>query len=252
MPMPLGGWRGCYCDWSCVDDHLIDIETNGQGTIDVLIVAGLIQRFMKQIHEQGLQDVLDSSHVRSPDDPIQASADGTIFTSIVEDSDLVPPPASPPRQLPTEFPSAVQPEYQLSDKFVPLDETILSITDQPKSRSELIDQSNPNTITPTELKIESPDQLTAYLASPAPITIMYFYAPWCGHCRRFKPHLKAAVSHLPNATLVKINVDQPSLRTVATSYQVTGLPTTLIVSGASMERVVGANVDEVVAAASSI
>jgi len=81
----------------------------------------------------------------------------------------------------------------------------------------------------TEYKQEdSPQALSQFVRSavPAPrVPIVYFYADWCGPCRRFREALPSEQvdGALQRATLIKVNVD--SCQELAAYYHVTAVPT---------------------------
>ncbi|QNH63766.1 thioredoxin family protein [Hymenobacter sediminicola] len=63
--------------------------------------------------------------------------------------------------------------------------------------------------------------------------VLYFYADWCGPCRRYRasleePELQAA---LANATLIKINIDTDTL--LAAKYEIQAVPTFIKVDSAA-------------------
>ena len=71
------------------------------------------------------------------------------------------------------------------------------------------------------------------------LTIVDFWAPWCGPCRKLGPVLDEVVSeYSENIKVVKLNTDE-NLKT-AKEYSISGLPTLLIFkNGQPEERLVG-------------
>lgn len=71
------------------------------------------------------------------------------------------------------------------------------------------------------------------------ITVVDFFAEWCGPCRKIGPILEEAEQELPaNVKFAKINTDKNIA--IAQRYQVSGLPTLMIFkNGEPAERMVG-------------
>jgi thioredoxin len=71
------------------------------------------------------------------------------------------------------------------------------------------------------------------------ITLVDFYADWCGPCKMIAPHLEALSTELKDiASIVKLDVDHA--QRVAGKYQVTSIPTLILFrDGAEMGRLVG-------------
>jgi len=75
-----------------------------------------------------------------------------------------------------------------------------------------------------------PQDLEALLRTEKKPILMFFYAPWCGHCKRMKPELAAAAADLQvqgKFVLAGMNVDNPENFQVREHFNITGFPTIL-------------------------
>ena len=71
------------------------------------------------------------------------------------------------------------------------------------------------------------------------LTVVDFYADWCGPCRKLSPIIEEIDSEMGDKIkFLKINTDENI--EVAKQYQVSGLPTLLVFkNGEAVERLVG-------------
>ncbi len=71
------------------------------------------------------------------------------------------------------------------------------------------------------------------------IMVIYFWAPWCGHCKMFTPvYAEAAAEMAGKVRFAKLNCDENS--SMAVQCNVTGTPTVVVyVDGKEVDRIVG-------------
>ena len=58
------------------------------------------------------------------------------------------------------------------------------------------------------------------------ITLVDFWAPWCGPCRLITPSIEALAEEMPDVSFTKLNVDKS--RQIAIKYNVMSIPTIII------------------------
>ncbi|KLO20590.1 thioredoxin-domain-containing protein [Schizopora paradoxa] len=76
------------------------------------------------------------------------------------------------------------------------------------------------------------------------LTVIDFYADWCGPCRMIAPAYEAFSKEYTNVNFLKCNVDEA--RDVAMEYSVAAMPTFIFLKGGSkVETVRGANKGEI-------
>lgn len=57
--------------------------------------------------------------------------------------------------------------------------------------------------------------------------IIFFYAPWCGHCQAFEPHIQKAAAELKKENIYIAKIDSSTDKKAAQKYNVNGFPTLL-------------------------
>eukprot|EP00871_Galdieria_phlegrea_P002743 jgi/Galph1/346/GphlegSOOS_G5015.1 len=77
---------------------------------------------------------------------------------------------------------------------------------------------------------------TAFIDTTDRNVLVTFYAPWCGHCQKFKPELVRLAKFLENEPSVAIAAfDAWRFSQLADKYQVKGYPTILLFPAAAKE-----------------
>jgi len=70
------------------------------------------------------------------------------------------------------------------------------------------------------------------------LTLVDFYADWCGPCRMLTPVLEEVAQEVKEATIAKIDIDKA--QKTASTFQVTSIPTlVLFKDGKEVGRLVG-------------
>jgi thioredoxin 1 len=71
------------------------------------------------------------------------------------------------------------------------------------------------------------DSNFAELVKPEGITVVNFWASWCGPCRMFAPLLEKFEKEAgPAVSVIKVNVDEGPV--TSSQYQIMGIPSTII------------------------
>lgn len=83
------------------------------------------------------------------------------------------------------------------------------------------------------------DTYAAEVAKTKGVLVVYFWAPWCGHCKGFSPMYDEVAADLAgHAVFAKVNCDEQT--PAAVQCNVSGTPTTVIYKdGKEVDRVVG-------------
>ena len=77
--------------------------------------------------------------------------------------------------------------------------------------------------------------------------LVMFYAPWCGHCKKFKPELEKAAAVLRKENLFVAKVDATVEKKLAEKYKVRGYPTVkFFKKGAPMDYTAGRTEKDVI------
>ncbi len=81
------------------------------------------------------------------------------------------------------------------------------------------------------------------------VTLVDFYADWCGPCRMIAPIVEELASEFHGkATVAKVDIEQAQM--VASDFSVTSIPTIIIFKdGKEVKRIVGVRDKETLAAA---
>ncbi len=71
------------------------------------------------------------------------------------------------------------------------------------------------------------------------IMLVYFWAPWCGHCNMFSPTYEEVAEEMAGkARFAKLNCDEQT--PVATQCNISGTPTIIVYrNGREVDRIVG-------------
>lgn len=64
------------------------------------------------------------------------------------------------------------------------------------------------------------------LAENEKLTVVDFWAPWCGPCKMIAPHLDALAAERADVKVVKLNVDEE--QQVAAQFAIRSIPTMMI------------------------
>jgi thioredoxin 1 len=78
----------------------------------------------------------------------------------------------------------------------------------------------------------------------AGISVVYFWAPWCGHCQAFAPTVEAVASEMTGkARFAKVNCDEQA--NIVSECGINGTPTVIIYKdGREVDRHTGAESKE--------
>ena len=70
------------------------------------------------------------------------------------------------------------------------------------------------------------------------VSVIKFYATWCGPCKMMTPIVESVAKNLPDVHFFEVNVDDD--RNMANAYDVTTLPTIVILdNGKVVDKLIG-------------
>lgn len=83
--------------------------------------------------------------------------------------------------------------------------------------------ADPNwTPPPSDVAILSTENFTSFV-NDEELTLVEFYAPWCGHCKRLEPKFEKAATMLKKDTNIRLaKVDATAQADLAVSHNITG------------------------------
>ena len=77
--------------------------------------------------------------------------------------------------------------------------------------------------------------------------LVMFYAPWCGHCKKFKPELEKAAAVLRKENIIIAKVDATVEKKLAEKFGVRGYPTVkFFKKGVAMDYTAGRKESDVI------
>ncbi|MEC8221056.1 MAG: thioredoxin [Nanoarchaeota archaeon] len=77
------------------------------------------------------------------------------------------------------------------------------------------------------IDIKSEDEFNTKVLESDKVTVVDFWAPWCGPCKMFSPVFERVAGEVSDVQFVKVNVDE--VGEVAQTYQVMSIPTILLI-----------------------
>ncbi len=77
------------------------------------------------------------------------------------------------------------------------------------------------------IEIKSEEEFNTKVLESDKVTVVDFWAPWCGPCKMFGPVFERVSEEVSDVQFVKVNVDE--VGEVAQTYQVMSIPTILLI-----------------------
>ncbi len=78
----------------------------------------------------------------------------------------------------------------------------------------------------TYINVTTEEEFTKHVTESNKVTVIDFWAPWCGPCKSFGPVFERVSEEEPSVNFVKINVDEVS--EIASKYNVRSIPTIIL------------------------
>lgn len=158
-------------------------------------------------------------------------------------------------QKPKAAPRKAAPQRKKATKK-PIQVAKRALTTNTKSRTTMVAINKPQqfihkqSIRKIVTELKDPTEARQFIvdkSSGKKLTVVDFYADWCGPCRTLGPQFKALSDEYPNAAFAKINADEFSAPDVADNFpEVTALPTVMFfVDGSHVDTVVGLNMAKI-------
>ena len=76
------------------------------------------------------------------------------------------------------------------------------------------------------VKVYNSEDMKAENLSKNPLTLVDFWATWCGPCRMLSPIVEEVAAETPDVVFAKVDVDQNI--DLANALQITGVPTLML------------------------
>ncbi|CUM62680.1 uncharacterized protein PRCAT00000234001 [Priceomyces carsonii] len=96
-------------------------------------------------------------------------------------------------------------------------------------------------VSPSKVKeIKDLTEFKNFVSSPDKLSVIDFYATWCGPCKALEPIFATLADRIPEVKFGRVDVDVAE--DVALEYGITAMPTCILLKdGEKIETIVGAN-----------